>query len=334
MRTRGWFLFFTACAVMLAWNLSPRGTSGGGWNPLIERAEAQTTSKKKRRARKRRRRKPARAKPAVTAPVPAVPKDDGSAQAKTDDGASPGPVLPPEKVEADVSTRSIAVTSGFTGTEIIVFGSVDNSRQTSAEAGYYDIVVVVEGTPLPLVARKKSNVAGLWINTAAASFVSVPSYYAITSTRPLDEVSTDAILQKNAIGFLYVRMTPTTDTQQSVHEADMKLYRSAVIRIKEADDLYVQDDYGVAFIGRSLFRSSVELPANVPVGPLTARVFLFREGNLLSSFSTKVSLEREGLELLLYRFAERYSFLYGLFAVLVAIGAGLLAPALFRRTSR
>ena len=42
---------------------------------------------------------------------------------------------------------AVEVTSGFTGHEIIVFGAVDNSQPPSAEAGYYDVVVVVEGTP-------------------------------------------------------------------------------------------------------------------------------------------------------------------------------------------
>jgi uncharacterized protein (TIGR02186 family) len=93
----------------------------------------------------------------------------------------------------------------------------------------------------------------------------------------------------------------------------------------------LREDYGVAFIGRSLFRSSVELPANVPVGLLMARVYLFRDGELLSKFSTRVTLERKGLELFLFDFAHDYPLLYGSFAVLAAIGCGLAASALFGR---
>ncbi len=248
--------------------------------------------------------------------------------------AGQGAPLPREKVEADVSMRSIAVTSGFTGTEIIVFGSVDNSRQSSAEAGYYDVVVVVEGGAAPLIARRKSNVAGLWINTASAAFTSVPSYYAITSTRPLEEIADATILEQNAIGLDNVRLTPAAAADE-LTAAELKDYRAAVVRIKEKDGLFLKDEYGgVAFIGRSLFRSSVELPPNVPVGPLTAHVFLFREGELLSTFTTSVKLEREGVELLLYRFAMNYPLLYGIFAVVVAVAAGLLASTGFRRMPR
>jgi uncharacterized protein (TIGR02186 family) len=257
------------------------------------------------------------AKPAAPVPMPAP-------------AATPAP-LPPERVEADVSTRSIAVTSGFTGTEIVVFGSVDNSRQPSAESGYYDVVVVVEGTPVPLIARKKSNVAGLWINTAAATFERVPSYYAITSTRPIEEIAETPVLAENQIGMDFALLSPSIRTSSEVPADVLEKYRAAVIRLKQKEGLYIRNDYGVAFIGRSLFRSSIELPANVPVGPLSARVYLFHDGALLSSYTTRVRLEREGIERLLHQFAFRYPLLYGLFAVAVAVAAGLLASAVFRR---
>ena len=67
------------------------------------------------------------------------------------------PAMPQETVEADVSTRSVAITSAFRGTEIVVFGTVNHSRQESAESGLYDIVVVVEGASAPLVARRRAT---------------------------------------------------------------------------------------------------------------------------------------------------------------------------------
>ena len=65
--------------------------------------------------------------------------------------ATAGPAK--ESVEADASTRQVAITSSYTGTEILVFGTVENSVQPSAEAGTYDVVVVVEGAAAPVVVR-------------------------------------------------------------------------------------------------------------------------------------------------------------------------------------
>lgn len=238
---------------------------------------------------------------------------------------------PKEVVEADVSTRTIAVTSAFTGTEIVVFGSVVNSRQPSAEAGYYDVIVVLEGMPTPLLARRKSNVAGLWVNTESVAYESAPSYYAIASTRPIEEIADEPLLQRHAIGLDFARLAPAAQSVLEIEPAELKTYKDAVIRLKQKEGVFIKADYAVIFIGKSLFRAAISLPANVPVGPLTARVYLFREGDLLSSFQSRVRLEREGVELWLYRFAMKQPVLYGFFAVLLAVIAGLLASAAFRR---
>jgi uncharacterized protein (TIGR02186 family) len=244
--------------------------------------------------------------------------------------APEAPPLPRETVHADVSTRRIAVTSTFSGTGIIVFGAVDNSRQTSAESGLYDVVIVISGAPTRLVARKKSNVGGLWINTSSTTFTSVPSYYAISSTRPLDEIASDDVLKSSGIGFDFVPMTFHRSARNLTAD-EIREWRDAVVRLKRRDRLYQQDEYGVAFVGRSLFRSAFDMPATVTVGAFETRVYLFRDGELLSTYTTKLDLEREGLEHLIHRFAFDHSFLYGVFTVLIAVGAGMLASYVFNR---
>jgi uncharacterized protein (TIGR02186 family) len=239
-----------------------------------------------------------------------------------------------EQVEADVATRSVAITSNFSGTEIVVFGAVDNSRQSSPEAGIYDVVVVLEGMHTPLVVRRKSNVGGIWINTSSLRFASLPSYYAIASTRPLEDVADAKVLAEHEIGFDHVRIIPAGGFRASgLGPDEFKAYRDSIVRLKQKDGLYVQKPYGVGFIGKALFRTQIGLPANVPVGPFSARIYLFSQGELLSSFTTNVVLQREGLEAFLHAFAFNYSLLYGLFAVALAVAAGLAASAIFSRSA-
>lgn len=240
--------------------------------------------------------------------------------------------LPPESVEADVSTRSVSITSGFTGTEIIIFGTVENSRQPSAEAGTYDVVVIVEGTPAPAVVRKKARVGGLWVNAESIRFASFPSYYAIASTRPIDEFADSDLQKKNQIGFDHIRMVRSgrayignEDQRENIE------FREAVVRLKERDRLYVTAEHGVIFIGRSLFRATITLPPNVPVGPLIARVLLFKDGVLLSKYQSKVTMQREGLERFLYDSAYDRPVLYALSTILLAALAGFGAAIAFRR---
>ena len=237
-----------------------------------------------------------------------------------------------ENVQADVSTRTVAVTSSFTGTEIVVFGAIDNSRQPSPEAGIYDVVIIIEGAPGRITVRKKGRVGGIWLNREAQVFESVPSYYAIASTRPLDEVAPEATLIGYELGFDHVRMVPVGRTR--LPPADMRAFREAVVRIKKEQGLYVSQTLGgVGFVGKSLFRANIELPATVSVGPFDTRVYLFRGERLISQYNVRINLEREGLERFLHDSAFDYPFLYGLATVLLALASGLIASALFSKSA-
>ncbi len=235
-----------------------------------------------------------------------------------------------ETVEADVSTHSIAVTSGFSGTKIIIFGTVNRPLKIAPDPSVYDVVVAVEGNSVPLITRRKSRVLGMWINIGSLRFDSAPSYYTIASTRPIEEIANESVLERLRIGFehLALQVEPAQLTKRSLEE--ILEYKNAVIRLKRKKDLYQKQDHGVNFIGKSLFRSSFDLPANVPVGPLKASIFLFREGKLLAKFTSQVELRREGLQRLLHNLAFNYPLLYGMLVVMLAALAGLTASAIFR----
>ncbi len=259
-------------------------------------------------------------------PQPAAPRVEGAP-------LTAEPQLQAETITADVSTRNVAVTANFSGSEIVVFGAVDNSRQPSAESGLYDVVIVVVGTPTRAVARKKDRVAGVWMNTDAIAFDNVPSYYAIAATRPLDEVASAEVLKSTGIGFDYVPMS-LANSAEGRTAADVNDFRQAIVRLKRKERLYSLNEYAVAFIGRSLFRASVDVPANVVVGPFETRVFLFRNGELLSQFNARLDLERQGLEEVMHVLAFKKPLAYGIIIVCLAMGAGLFASVLFRGVGR
>ena len=273
--------------------------------------------------------------------LPAAAQDAPAPRMGPPRPAQPAPPLPPASitptepratVEADISTRTFEVTTGFSGHEIIVFGAVDNSQAPAEETGYYDVVVVVEGTPFPIVVRKKSDVAGVWVNTSSITFASVPSYYAITSTKPIEQIAGPAVLERHAIGFRHIAMKPSPGYRGTLKDYELAAFRTAVIRLKKQQNLYVTEpNGGVTFTGRSLFRSTIALPANVPVGPLVARTYLFRNGEVVSAHIARVTLQRAGVERLVHNFAFVYPMSYGLIAVLLAAISGLLASAYFRR---
>ena len=236
-----------------------------------------------------------------------------------------------ESLEADVSARNVAVKASFNGVEIVVFGAVDNSQQPSPEFGYYDLIIVVEGIPKRVIARRRSNLAGIWVNTSSVTFDNVPTFYAIASTRPLDEIATDDFRTLYRIGLRHLRLEPAFAQAHALSPQDLEEFREAVARLKERAGLFVQAPFATRFTGNSLFSARIELPANVTVGPFDTRIYLFHEQKLLSEYAVRLYLEREGLERYLHAIAFGYPALYGLMVVGIAAAAGLIAARMFGR---
>jgi uncharacterized protein (TIGR02186 family) len=231
-----------------------------------------------------------------------------------------------EKVQSDVSTRDIAIQSNFTGVEILIFGSIDFSDSRTPGEGTYDVITVVRGPSDPIVVRKKKRVAGIWVNGPSKTYGSVPGFYAVLSTRPIRAIASDKTLKSLGIGLSeldFGRYTKGDPEEQS--------FRTAMIRLKEDKDLFQEDDGGVKFIGRSLFRGTVELPVNVPTGRYAVDVYLFRDGAVASKSQGSLHVNKAGIEAFIYKLAFKRPFLYGLLGILVAVLAGLAGWFAFRR---
>jgi uncharacterized protein (TIGR02186 family) len=233
---------------------------------------------------------------------------------------------PREEVQSELSTREISIQSNFTGIEILIYGSVDFSQTKAPDQGVYDVIIVIRSPSQPLVARRKERAGPIWVNAPGRVFPSVPGFYAALSTRPFRAITSDATLKELGIGLANLHFGRHTQD-----DPDEETFRSAVIRLKEKQNLFQEHDDGVVFIGRSLFRSTVDLPVHVPTGRYTADIYLFRDGQLVSKNQSTLEVNKAGFEQMVYRLAFTHPFIYGVLAVLIAVLAGLAGWAFFRR---
>ena len=231
-----------------------------------------------------------------------------------------------EEVQSDISTREIAIQSNFTGIEILIYGSIDFSHTQLPDAGTYDVIMVIRSPVQPLIVRRKERVAGIWINGPGKIYPSVPGFYAALSTRPFRAIASDEALKTLGIGFRNLDLGRPTNG-----EPDEETSRSALIRLKQKQRLFQEDDDGVGFVGRSLFRGTVALPVNVPTGRYTTDIYLFRDGQVVSSNQSTLQVSKAGFEGLVHLLAFKNPFLYGVLAVVLAVLAGLAGWYAFRR---
>ena len=72
------------------------------------------------------------------------------------------------------------------------------------------------------------------------------------------------------------------------------------------------------------------MPANLTEGAYPTRIFLTREGKVVSSYSTEIEVRKVGLERWLFTMSREQPLIYGLMSLAIAIAAGWGASAAFR----
>ena len=236
----------------------------------------------------------------------------------------PGAALA-ERLEIGLSDERIGISSSFAGTRVTVFGTIENPEDLVLVRGGYDIVVTLTGPVDTVVVRRKARIAGIWINDAAQRFAGVPTSYAVAATRPLEEIADAASLALLQIGTANLVFAP-----RGTVLPDREDFARSLKRLKRSRGLYSQ---GIAtdFLSPTLFRATLPVPANVPIGRHVAQAFLFRDGRYIGSSTEELTVEKTGFEQVTYDFAHEHGLLYGLVAVLVAVVTGWLASVAFRK---
>ncbi|MBZ9705788.1 TIGR02186 family protein [Mesorhizobium sp. B2-1-8] len=233
-----------------------------------------------------------------------------------------------ESIQIGLSTDAVSITAGFSGADLTIFGSLENPDPLVARQGRYDVIVVLEGPPKPVVVRRKDRVLGVWVNLDSETFENVPVSYSVATTRPLQDITEPNSYRQLSLGAsnLYMQPADAGDSPATIEE-----FTAALRERKTATGLYSENVGGVQFLSQNLFRATVRLAPNVPVGTHKARAFLFKSGLFVKESSAQLEIRKSGFEQSIFRVAHDYSFLYGVFAISLAMVTGWLGRLVFRK---
>ncbi len=186
--------------------------------------------------------------------------------------------------------------------------------------------VVVSGAASDLHLRRQARVwRTFWAPVGEVTFENIPSVYLLRTSAPLAALAPESSLR--ALGIGYESFRPT-----AVAAGGQDLFPD-LIRLKESEGLFHSASGGMevtaATGGRGRVTTTIALGAKAPPGEYRVQVFGFRAG--------EVSLHEEGVFVLTQgsfnAFATslelRHGLLYGILAVVVAAGAGLLVGLTF-----
>lgn len=233
------------------------------------------------------------------------------------------PVLVP-----DVSQRDIEIAYSFTGAELLLFGAIlYPGGRLPRGAARTDIVVVVKGPTQPVLVREKEKVAGIWVNAAHQRYSSAPSFYALASSRPIQQIVDERTRAIYELGLDSLQLSPGSNAVSTVE----RRFQRGLVDLRRRAGLYLEAPHAVEITDGVLYRARLTIPARVPVGRFTAETFLIRDGRVLAAAVRDIDIRKSGFERFVARAAERQSLLYGLVAVALSVGLGLAAGWIARR---
>jgi len=229
-----------------------------------------------------------------------------------------------KSIVADLSSDSISINTGFNGAELLLFGSFDGLEDD-------DLVISVEGPKADTIIYKKEYVSGIWINRENVTFENVPSFYYTVYSNTNMDLENLTLLKREKIGIANLELKSIKE----LHSEKLNVWRNSLERRMRKRGMWVlkkgRGPESIEIKKNKLFRAPVIIPATVLPGEYKVSIFLLRNGKILSKETTKISIQKTGLEARIYNFAHEHSMLYGVFAVLLALCAGYIAAFSFRK---
>ena len=223
-----------------------------------------------------------------------------------------------------VSQDEVQVRQGFTGTELLLYGAILDPRGQRGGAEY-DIVVVLKGPTEPITIREKDRVAGIWMNAESSDFRSAPSFFAVASSKPVEEIVDERTAAIYELGTEFIQLSPTGQ----IDPEKQARFAAGLVDLRQRLGLYKEDMSGVTINEQVLYQARIQLPSNVITGQYTAETFAISDGRVIASEIAEVEVRKVGFERLVEIFSQRFALFYGLLAVALSVSMGWIAGRLF-----
>lgn len=235
-----------------------------------------------------------------------------------------------ERLVVSLSNHRVAVTSNFTGEDLVLFGTVEPDQPRTALRPGYNLVVTVTGPRETMRTRRKQRVLGIWVNVDSREFVRVPSYLSVLSNRPTPEIAAPEVLRRLQVGLNNYLLTQRIGPDFADTVPDDP-FRVAFVALETQNGLYRQSSTAVTFLTPTVFRAAIPLPANVPTGNYLIDVMLFADGAMVARANSALEVTKTGFEQYVADAARDHGLLYGLLTTLMALLTGWFASVVFAK---
>ena len=180
----------------------------------------------------------------------------------------------------------------------------------------------------------KGRVGPFWMTVKQYAVTGAPFMYKIHASRPIKDIISPETAQELELGF------PAIKKRMQMHlirgeEApeDAELIFNGFLKIKKDANLYNIEEgpERLEITEGKLFSHYFRFPPAATEGKYLVESFSFSNGELVGYGKDEINITKVGLEAWLTHASQNYPVAYGIGAVLIAIGAGLLVGMIFKK---
>jgi uncharacterized protein (TIGR02186 family) len=196
-----------------------------------------------------------------------------------------------------------------------------------------DLIIKLASSDGHEVLKQKGKVAGvLWMNVGTLKLENAPGVYFLHSTRKIEDILTMEEMEKYAIGYQalqkHIQMNPADNKNEK------EKWFNEFVRFKENSRLYSISTGKISLTekdGKGNYYILTEWPYQVPPGVYTVTVYAVRDGKVVETAQTSITVEQVGVVRTLANMAKDNGALYGIISIVAALGAGFGVGMIFRK---
>jgi uncharacterized protein (TIGR02186 family) len=180
----------------------------------------------------------------------------------------------------------------------------------------------------------KGKVGPFWMTVKQYDVTGIPFMYKIHASKPVSQIISEATAQELELGYPAIRHRMKMHLARGTAAPDDadKVFKG-LLKIKEEAILYniVEDPKRLEVAEGRLFKHYFRFPPAATEGRYLVESFCFDKGQLVGYGKDVIEIKKVGVEHWLTHTSQHHPVFFGIIAVLIAVGAGLLVGVIFRK---
>ncbi|MCL6620675.1 MAG: TIGR02186 family protein [Syntrophobacterales bacterium] len=232
-----------------------------------------------------------------------------------------------EKVLTAASKNLIEIGLSYRGDQVTFFG-------VNPVPGADLVVRLTAAKEEDIKLSVKGRVGPFWMTVKQYEVSGVPFMYKIHAAKPLEEIIPPETARELELGYEAIRQKMKLHLLRGEAAADDadKVFQG-LLKIKEEANLYniVTDPRRLEVKEGQLFKHYFRFPPAATEGTYQVESFAFVNGELVGYGRDLIEIRKVGLEHWLTYTSQNHPVFFGIFSVLVAMGAGLGVGFIFKK---